>query len=443
METSDLCKESIKMCEECHTKFPDDTSLMKHIGLKKQCLARYNLGHADPSVVAGIPSGQNESAGEGSITTLSFQGRKDVSLPPGVRDNSGYINSFNTYAFPHRNNSNSSSYVYSSHKDSGGHQQSNGTITFPSQYEHDDGAQFLNHGNASDTSSDTDDDARYDEARDNETLSDDDGSWLPGYNSDEISSSDEEENINVDVERMRESLKTLAGMMRRKNMATFHLPTDVQMVLDLYQRIVGNGGSLKTYDTVLDWATHHSLIGDHIPRCKAMLKQVSEAVYGKEFLTIASPKQQRVALCTGRVAEVTTFDIRTLLVQLLCNEDLMKRENLVFGDSNFTDVDAGIPLDNEYNDVNSGSWWRDTAHKIKQDHPDLQHRSVIWPLIFFIDGVAHGEFTNLSQEPVLMSFSSFKRSIRNKPQAWRPLAYIDYKGNMKGKVSPCLSSHNL
>jgi hypothetical protein len=38
METSDLCKESIKMCEECHTKFPDDTSLMKHIGLKKQCL---------------------------------------------------------------------------------------------------------------------------------------------------------------------------------------------------------------------------------------------------------------------------------------------------------------------------------------------------------------------------------------------------------------------
>jgi hypothetical protein len=89
---------------------------------KKQCLARYNLGHADPSVVAGIPSGQNESAGEGSITTLSFQGRKDVSLPPGVRDNSGYINSFNTYAFPHRNNSNSSSYVYSSHKASGGHQ---------------------------------------------------------------------------------------------------------------------------------------------------------------------------------------------------------------------------------------------------------------------------------------------------------------------------------
>ena len=79
-------------------------------------------------------------------------------------------------------------------------------------------------------------------------------------------------------------------------MATFHLPTDVQMVMDLYQRIVGNDGSLKTYDTVLDWATHHSLICDHIPRRKAMLKQASEAVYGKEFLKIARPKQHRVAL---------------------------------------------------------------------------------------------------------------------------------------------------
>jgi hypothetical protein len=39
-----------------------------------------------------------------------------------------------------------------------------------------------------------------------------------------------------------------------------------------------------------------------------------------------------------------------------------------------------------------------------------------------------------------MTFSAFKRSVRNKPQAWRPLAYIDYKGYMKGtKVSPYLA----
>jgi hypothetical protein len=134
-----------------------------------------------------------------------------------------------------------------------------------------------------------------------------------------------------------------------------------------------------------------------------MLKLVSEAVYGNEFLKIAHPKQRRVPLCTGRVAEVTLFDIRTILVDLLCNEDLIQRENLVFGDRDFTDVNAGVPNNDEYDDVNSGAWWRDTVLKIKEDYPHLQDKSVLWPLIFFIDGMSHGEFTNLSQEPVLLT----------------------------------------
>jgi hypothetical protein len=356
MEASDLCRELIKICEECHTKFPDDTSLMKHIGLKKQCLATYKLGHSTPSIVAGIPPNKNGSAVEGTITAISVQGRKEDSLPPGIRDNSGYINSFNTYAFPHRSNPSSSSYVYES-KSVGGEQQSKAIMTFPNDYQHDDGAPFLYHRSNSDASSDTNDDARYDEAtRDNDSWTDDDDSWLPEYSSDEISSSDEEEDLNVDIDATRESLKVLTGMMRRRNMKTFHLPADLQMVMDQYQRIVGNGSSLKTFDAVLDWATHHSLIGDHITRRKTMLRQVSEAVHGKEFLKIACPKQRRIPLCTGRVAEVTTFDICTILVDLLCNEDLIKRDNLVFGDSNLTDVDAGIPIDNKYNDVNSGTW---------------------------------------------------------------------------------------
>ena len=168
-----------------------------------------------------------------------------------------------------------------------------------------------------------------------------------------------------------------------------------------------------------------------------MLKQVSEAVNGKEFLKLSRPKQHRVQLCTGRVAEVTIFDIRTILVDLLCNEDLIKREHLVFGDRNLTEVEH--VNHHVYEDVNSGTWWRETGQRMKLDHPDVQDQSVLWPLIMFIDGVSHGEFTNLSQEPVLITFSAFKRSVRNKPQAWRPLAYVDYKGNLKGKVSPYLA----
>jgi hypothetical protein len=418
-------------------KFPDDTSLMRHIGLKKLCLERHNMGHADPTIVHRGQSTSGSAAEEGVISAISFQSaRKNDDLPPRSQDNSGYLNSYVTYAFPHNSNMTSTSHPMSSQKESGLLHSS--SIDQWLDEEEDNGAQFSNY-NTGGSSDEQESRSRAGE-RDTESSLDDDESWLPGgSSSEELSSSDEEEENDVNVEAARESLKSIADIMRRRKMSTFHLPTDVQMVMDLYQRIVGNGGSLKTYDAVLEWAFNHSLIGDHIPRRKPMLKLVSEAVYGNEFLKIAHPKQRRVPLCTGRVAEVTIFDIRTILVDLLCNEDLMQRENLVFGDSDFTDVNAGVPNNDEYDDVNSGAWWRDTVLKIKEDYPHLQDKSVLWPLIFFIDGVSHGEFTNLSQEPVLLTFSAFKRSVRNKPQAWRPLAYIDFKGNLKGKVSPYLA----
>jgi hypothetical protein len=140
------------------------------------------------------------------------------------------------------------------------------------------------------------------------------------------------------------------------------------------------------------------------------------------------------------VAEVTVFDIQTILVDLLCNEDLIKREHLVFGENDFTDIDDGLTNPDVYDDVNTGYWWKETATKIKEDYPDIEQRSILWPLILLIDGVSHGEFTNLNQEPILMSFSAFKhRDKRNKAQAWRPLAYVDYKGNLKGKVTPVMA----
>jgi hypothetical protein len=68
-------------------------------------------------------------------------------------------------------------------------------------------------------------------------------------------------------------------------MITFHIPTDVQMVMDMYQRgfLVIAVALLEPFDDVLDWAYNNSLIGDHTTRRKPILKQVSKAVNGKEF----------------------------------------------------------------------------------------------------------------------------------------------------------------
>ena len=124
-----------------------------------------------------------------------------------------------------------------------------------------------------------------------------------------------------DIETVRDSLKLIADMIRTK----LHIPTNVQMVMDLCQRLfLGNYSNLKPFDDVLHWAFNHSLICDHVPRTKPMLKQVSKAVCGKEFLKLSRPKQHRAPLCMGHVAEVTIFDIRTILLDLLCNDDFIK-----------------------------------------------------------------------------------------------------------------------
>ncbi len=89
MESSDLCKGAIRTCESCLMKFPDDTSLLKHIGLKKQCLERHNMGLVDPTIVQQLPSslggpkaGGCEKVGTGghSITFHSLQDKNYSSL---------------------------------------------------------------------------------------------------------------------------------------------------------------------------------------------------------------------------------------------------------------------------------------------------------------------------------------------------------------------------
>jgi hypothetical protein len=60
------------------------------------------------------------------------------------------------------------------------------------------------------------------------------------------------------------------------------------------------------------------------------------------------------------------------LADLLCNEDLINGEHLIFSDSNFMDIDAGIPDDDMYDDINTGMWWKQSVERIKVEHQHLQ-----------------------------------------------------------------------
>jgi hypothetical protein len=256
MESSDLCKDAIRTCESCLMKFPDDTSLLKHIGLKKKCLERHNMGLVDPTIVQQLPSlGGPKAGGCEKVDTgghiISFHSQQGKTIHPCSED-TGFVNSYATYSFPHHTNMGDSLYCMPPSSSVSNINISEEDMLFC-----------------------------------NDPSSEDDQSWIPDNTLSEVYSSSNEEEMEPNIDTARDTLKSIADLIRRRNMKTFHLPTDTKMVMDLYQRIVGNGGSLNTFDNVLDWAFNHSLIGDHIPRRKSMLKQVSEAVYGKEFLKLS------------------------------------------------------------------------------------------------------------------------------------------------------------
>jgi hypothetical protein len=88
-------------------KFPDDSSLLKHMSLKKGCLDTYNMGLMDPSITLEDQpgKGENKDAILSSVAFYSSEGvnkRKKLNISDDVdRPVQGniVINSFATYAF--------------------------------------------------------------------------------------------------------------------------------------------------------------------------------------------------------------------------------------------------------------------------------------------------------------------------------------------------------
>jgi hypothetical protein len=99
MESSAICKEAIKACESCLMKFPDESSLVKHMSLKKQCLDTYNMGLMDPSIALDQPitGDKNDVLSTVSYYTSSGQKRKKLTDSDHAEGNI-----YATYAFPYQ-----------------------------------------------------------------------------------------------------------------------------------------------------------------------------------------------------------------------------------------------------------------------------------------------------------------------------------------------------
>ncbi len=332
MQSSSMCKDAIMTCESCLMSFPDETSLLKHMSAKKQCLDRHNMGSMDPSIVLTTSYTNQLTEGDGQILSVAYEPSKRTTLTA-----TAVLNSHSTYSSRRHASGVSNEGIIHNLSDrclkpvssSEGHLRLVHTHS-PSRNK------VITESGSVEVEFELSPDADECLSSDNNSVSNvNDGSDLSAIESMVSTSSvdgdmfdnglehHDEPGIALNIEEM-DGLKILSAKMRRLQMSSFNIPTDIQMIMDLYLRTIGRGTSLSAFDDCLNWAITHSLINCHVMSRKPLLDHLTTAIYGKEYLQLCRPKQHRVHLCTGRIAEVTVFDIRTVILDMLCNEHLMK-----------------------------------------------------------------------------------------------------------------------
>jgi hypothetical protein len=282
MESSAICKEAIKTCESCLMKFPDESSLVEHMSLKKQCLDTYNMGLMDPSIALDqlITGDKNDVLSTVSYYTSSGQKQKKLTDSDHAEGNI-----YATYAFPYQPKKGISLTSKDSMKclsttdmkeaHSCSKVASHSELPLFTDY-------FIEEDNNQNVEFNDFDEELYpiDDGSVSSTSATGDESGADGELLDHTSS---DEDVDRNAVVFRDTLKELAYALRRQQGNSFHLSPEVQMLMDLYLKMVGRGASLNIFDDVLDWAIRHSLVDSHVPTRQPLLNKISNALYGKKY----------------------------------------------------------------------------------------------------------------------------------------------------------------
>ena len=171
-----------------------------------------------------------------------------------------------------------------------------------------------------------------------------------------------------------------------------------------------------------------------------VLKDLKER-YGQTG--ICSPKCVTTMLpMVQRPATVVKFDFLEQMYSLLCDDDLMQDDNLLFRDNSPLNPPPETILPNQHlQDINDGQLFK-MAHK---NHVVDPSQDVLCPIILFIDKTHCDTHARLTLEPVSFTLGIFNKSTRRRSISWRSLGYVvNFRGyNHQDAVEKSTDYHHL
>ncbi len=213
---------------------------------------------------------------------------------------------------------------------------------------------------------------------------------------------------------------------------------ELQSLYELKEILSKPGIPLKTFDKVLKWHDTHceNKIGGSLPHrsrkslCNNAQKQLHPPIHMLRGLDNSKtptrtygndPFTQPVLLPSNRVASVTKFEVRYLMVDKLLDMDLLDPKNLLINPLKpGTNLPSNIEIDLE--DVNCCGWQRQASvHFECKDGGNV----IIISLIFFIDSTVIDKLGKMSIEPVKICFGINTRDFRQLSTSWITVGFVE------------------
>jgi hypothetical protein len=201
-------------------------------------------------------------------------------------------------------------------------------------------------------------------------------------------------------------------------------------LLELYHMHRKCRAPIGLFDKTIDWvkknisnivksSNGNQFTFHELPRRETFVKRMYHQVYGKSNIQKVLPKlvDVKVQELGNFTVKATLFDTREVLVDMLCDSELMDTRNQDWFD----------PLD-PFNDYplrsnikcpsNSHVHQRATARLCKKKN------DIAWPIGMYNDEINFDKFGKLQLDPWTICFLKNKRHIRNQPWAWRMIGIV-------------------
>lgn len=143
-----------------------------------------------------------------------------------------------------------------------------------------------------------------------------------------------------------------------------------------------------------------------------------------------APEYSQVRMSDNSVATVPVFDAKAMILSLLHDPLLMRKENFADGYNIFNGEQwDGAECNTKYGEIHTGDAWEPALRRFCGN----ERKYMPIALVLFGDKSHTDLHGTLSVEPVTFTLSLFNRSARNLPQFWRLLGYIPNLSAGKGE----------